>query len=119
MLRYSPCEVENKESEIGGGDARKTKTCPLLIRVSQPNVPTPRCSGSFSGWTSQGIFKVSEHGIDAMRVPGVKCGRGHSLKIESAGRVRGRTCSMENRGRGSKEDGREQADGNADEGPRK
>jgi hypothetical protein len=44
---------------------------------------------------SQGIFKVSELGMDAMQIPGVKCVRGHSLKIESAGRVEKRTCSME------------------------
>jgi hypothetical protein len=31
---------------------------------------------------SQAVFKKSELGMDAMQVPGVKCGRGHSLRIE-------------------------------------
>jgi hypothetical protein len=95
MLRYSPCEVENKESEIGGGDPGKTKTRPLSIHVMQPNVPSTEMFGLVFRLESQGIFKVSELGVDAMQIPGVKCGRGHSLKIESAGRVEKRTCSME------------------------
>jgi hypothetical protein len=51
--------------------------------------------GLVFGLESQGIFKEFELGMDAMQVPGVKSGRGHSLKIESAGRVGKRTCSME------------------------
>ncbi len=65
---------------------------------------------------SQGLFKVSELGMDAMQIPGVKW-RGHSLKMESTGRVEKRTCSMENRGRRSKEEGGERAGRKAGEGP--
>jgi hypothetical protein len=61
----------------------------------QPNVPSTEMFGLVFRLESQGIFKVSELGMDAMQIPGVKCGRGHSLKIESAGRVEKRTCSME------------------------
>lgn len=71
MPRYSSCEVGDKGLEIGGGGAGTTRTRPLLIHATQPNVPSTEMFGLVFRLESQGIFKVSELGMDAMQVPGV------------------------------------------------
>jgi hypothetical protein len=90
-------------SDIGGGGTRKTKTRPLLIHATQPNVPSTDMFGLVFRLESQGLLKESELGINAMQVPGVKCGGGHSLKIESTSESKREPALWKNRGRGSRE----------------
>ena len=116
MLRYSPCEAENEELEIGGGGTGKTH--PLFFHVTQPNVPSTEMFRLVFRLESQGIFKVSELGVDAMQVPGVKCWRGHSFKNRISRPSRKENLLYGKIGEAQEEDGRERASGNAGEGPK-